>query len=391
MSNSVAFFENGSWYHRTKTLNEDYTVKYGKKGGFQTQEEAEESYDKYEKAFQEQINGKTIKLDDNITLKNYLIYWFENIFVSRIENTTKMISNYTIYKVIIPNLDEDIKLKLITADYINSILKKILANTSTATTKKAREIFSISLKDAYSNKLINYYPMDEVDKFRVKKKPIVILNKKELKQLLAYTSKENWYLEILLGVFCGLRRGEIEGLKFADFDIEEKTITISRQLATDYIFDDYKEHRGFKIMEYNLIERDPKTINSFRKLRVPDIVIEQVLNRKQLIEYYKCRYKDFEDNDYISCQQNGKPHGTSSFNGYLTKVCRKIGLPHITAHGLRHMYATILIENGVELTKISALLGHDSIHTTFEYYCDVMEENKNINAFINNAFVPNEV
>ena len=55
------------------------------------------------------------------------------------------------------------------------------------------------------------------------------------------------------------------------------------------------------------------------------------------------------------------------------------------------MYATILIENGVELTKISALLGHDSIHTTFEYYCDVMEENKNINAFINNAFVPNEV
>ena len=391
MSNSVAFFENGSWYHRTKTLNEDYTVKYGKKGGFQTQEEAEESYDKYEKAFQEQINGKTIKLDDNITFKNYLIYWFENIFVSRIENTTKMISNYTIYKVIIPNLDEDIKLKLITAEYINSILKKILANTSTATTKKAREIFSISLKDAYSNKLINYYPMDEVDKFRVKKKPIVILNKKELKQLLAYTSKENWYLEILLGVFCGLRRGEIEGLKFADFDIEEKTVTISRQLATDYIFDDYKEHRGFKIMEYNLIERDPKTINSFRKLRVPDIVIEQVLNRKQLIEYYKCRYNDFEDNDYISCQQNGKPHGTSSFNGYLTKVCKKIGLPHITAHGLRHMYATILIENGVELTKISALLGHDSIHTTFEYYCDVMEENKNINAFINNAFVPNEV
>ena len=127
MSNSVAFFENGSWYHRTKTLNEDYTVKYGKKGGFQTQEEAEESYDKYEKAFQEQINGKTIKLDDNITFKNYLIYWFENIFVSRIESTTKMVSSYTIYNVIIPNLDDDIRLKLVTAEYLNKILKK---NTS---------------------------------------------------------------------------------------------------------------------------------------------------------------------------------------------------------------------------------------------------------------------
>lgn len=51
------------------------------------------------------------------------------------------------------------------------------------------------------------------------------------------------------------------------------------------------------------------------------------------------------------------------------------------------MYATILIEQGVPLVKISGLLGHDSIHTTFEYYCDIMEEDKNINAFMNNTFV----
>lgn len=51
------------------------------------------------------------------------------------------------------------------------------------------------------------------------------------------------------------------------------------------------------------------------------------------------------------------------------------------------MYATILIEMGVPLIKISALLGHSSVHTTFEYYCDVMDENENILAFMNNAFV----
>lgn len=47
----VAFFERKSWYHRTKTLREDGTVKYGKIGGFATQEEAEESYWKYEEEF----------------------------------------------------------------------------------------------------------------------------------------------------------------------------------------------------------------------------------------------------------------------------------------------------------------------------------------------------
>ena len=54
------------------------------------------------------------------------------------------------------------------------------------------------------------------------------------------------------------------------------------------------------------------------------------------------------------------------------------------------MYATILIEMNVPLVKISALLGHSSVHTTFEYYCAVMDENENILAFMNNAFVPVE-
>ncbi|MCD7737106.1 MAG: tyrosine-type recombinase/integrase [Lachnospiraceae bacterium] len=54
---------------------------------------------------------------------------------------------------------------------------------------------------------------------------------------------------------------------------------------------------------------------------------------------------------------------------------------------MRHMYATILTEQGVPLVKVSALLGHSSIHTTFEYYCEVMDENERIINFMNDSFV----
>lgn len=387
MKNNIAFFENGSWYHRTKTLNNDYTVKYGKKGGFKTKEEAEESFQKYDNEFKSKILGNTNDLNNQISFKEYLIYWYENIFIERIENTTQMISAYILYNIIIPNIDKDIQLRFVTKDYLSSLFDKILGIYSEQTARKTQEIINIAFKDALFEKRINYNPMSEITFIKRTKNKIIILSKNEIKKFLSYVCNDNWYLEILLALFCGLRKGEIEGLKFSDFNIKEKTVEISRQVVANYSLENGMEVKGFKIKEYSIKEGDPKTINSFRKLRVPDIIIEQLNSRKKLMDYYKQRYKIFEDNDYISCQKNGKPHSLSAFNNYLNRICKKNGLPKITVHGLRHMYATILIENDVELVTISALLGHNSVNTTFEYYCDVMEEDGNINSYLNTAFV----
>ena len=386
MKNNIAFFENGSWYHRTKILNNDYTVKYGKKGGFKTKEEAVESFQKYDNEFKSKILGNTNDLNNQISFKEYLIYWYENIFIERIENTTQMISAYILYNIIIPNIDKDIQLRFVTKDYLSNLFDKILGIYSEQTARKTQEIINIAFKDALFEKRINYNPMSEITFIKRTKNKIIILSKNEIKKFLSYVCNDNWYLEILLALFCGLRKGEIEGLKFSDFNIKEKTVEISRQVVANYSLENGMEVKGFKIKEYSIKEGDPKTINSFRKLRVPDIIIEQLNSRKKLMDYYKQRYKIFEDNDYISCQKNGKPHSLSAFNNYLNRICKKNGLPKITVHGLRHMYATILIENDVELVTISALLGHNSVNTTFEYYCDVMEEDDNINSYLNTAF-----
>ena len=68
-------------------------------------------------------------------------------------------------------------------------------------------------------------------------------------------------------------------------------------------------------------------------------------------------------------------------------MCNRNDLPHITVHSLRHMFATILLERGVSIAKISGMLGHSSVHTTFEFYLEIMEEDQKMMDFMNREFV----
>lgn len=386
---SVAFFENNSWYHRTKILQEDGTVKYSKKGGFDTRIAAETSYNLYEAEFKKAYRTYTMThtINTEIMFTDYLLYWFEEVFSERVETTTRMVMAHVIYEWIIPNIENDIKLRYINVDYLDALLNRV-SKVSASSGNKGRETLSIAMKEAEIAGYIQRNPMPDTKPYEREKTKIIVLTKAKTKILLRAAKDTNWYLEIQLALFCGLRKGEILGLKFSDFNFEKRTVYISRQLVANPII---KRRSGSKIDEYSLIERDPKTPNSFRTLRVPDVVMQEVIKRQQQNARDKEKLgDDYVDNDYVSCQPNGKPRGLSSMNGALTKICSRNSLPHITVHGLRHMYATILIEMNVPLVKISALLGHESIHTTFEYYCEVMDENQKILAFMNNAFVPFE-
>lgn len=381
----VVFFEGSSWYHRTKELMDDMTTKYSKKGGFQTPEEAEKSYREYENRYRDRQREFQVAFLKNtdVMFADYLKYWFEHIYSLRIETTTRMIGSYTLYELLLPNLTNDVKLKYVTVEYLDTLLEGT-AKVCISAGNKGRELLSLAMKDALIDGFIQHNPLPETKPYPTAKPKIRILSKEKIKILLNVASKNPWYLEILLGLFCGLRKGEILGLKFSDFDFEKQTMRISRQLVANP-----KVKGAFEIEEYAVIERDPKTENSFRILRVPKAVmieVERRLRRVELEKEWKGNY--YDDSGYVSCQPDGKPRALSSFNQALTKMCERNGLPAITVHGLRHMFATILIERGVPLVKISGLLGHSSIHTTYEYYCDVMDEKDKIIAFMNDTFVP---
>lgn len=379
-----AFYEAGSWYHRIKVLKEDGTTKYSKKGGFATAEEAEKSYQRYEEEYTRAYRNYHVTASTDFDLRDYLVYWLDEIFSPRVENSTKMLASYVLYELLLPNMSQGIKLRYVNVEYLDALLARA-AKTCESAGNKGRELLILALKDAVVQGYISNNPVPSTKPYKRKKSAITVFNKEEIRIFLEKASENNWYLEILLGLFMGLRKGEISGLKYGDFNLEQSTVSIVRQITSNPIV---PKGQG-KITEYQVIEKPPKTSNSYRTLRVPDSIMDEVIKRKKQNDFRKEQLgKDYIDRDYISCCENGLPHAASSFNTALTKLCSRSGLPHVTVHGLRHMYASILVEQGVPLIKVSALLGHASIHTTFEYYCEVLDENEKIRGFLNTNFVP---
>lgn len=378
----VAFFEYTSWCHRYKVLKENGKVNYLKLKGFKTEEEAVESYYKYKRQFEDAQREFLATVDKDIMFKDYLIYWFENIYSERIVHNTKIVGGYIIYDLIIPNIEYDLKIGMVTTDYLDEIIEKSSKMTDSGG-YSARNMIIMAMKDAVIGGYITYNPSLNTKFYRRPKPKIRVLSEEQIKRLLVEAKKTNWYLEILLGLFVGLRKGEILGLKIEDFNEEIKSVRIERQLVREGEL----EKNSSKVINYRLVERTPKTDNSIRCLKVPDLIFEELEKRRTMINNNKEVYKEnYVDYDYISCQSDGNCHCLGAMNSALTKICNKLSLPHITVHGLRHMCATILLEEGVSLAKISAMLGHTSIHTTFEYYCEVMDEKEKILAFMNNIF-----
>lgn len=379
-----AFFRSGSWYHRVKELNEDFTIKYNKKGGFATPEEAEKSYALMDSNFKERLATLAAVKKKSISLSGYLLYWLNNVASPTIQSSTRMVWEYAINQLILPNI-VPIKVDMVTTEYINMLLEKI-APYSKSAGNKAREVLFLAFKNAVKEGYSGRNPVKDSKAYPRGKPRIFVLNKSDAKKLTSSMYGGSWYLEYMLALFCGLRKGEIYGLKFSDVDFENRTIHVQRQVTAEYIYDGNGNRIGSR-----QVEKPPKTANSDRILRVPEIVLNEINVRKQLIDVNKHKFgEEYSDNDYISCQENGKPSSGSAFNSALTKACKNSGVRVITVHTLRHMFATVLCEQHVSLVKISALLGHSSIHTTFEYYCDVMDEKDAITDFLNEKFVCDE-
>ena len=190
----------------------------------------------------------------------------------------------------------------------------------------------------------------------------------------AFGNPSNLSLAILITLCSGMRIGEICALKYEDIDIERKIISVNRTIERIYVLN------GNKFNAYTkLIISTPKTSSSKREIPI----------MKDIFPLVK-KFSAVARPDYYVCTFSDKPTEPRTFrNQYREFILYKVKLNHcIKFHGLRHTFATTLIENKVDVKTVSTILGHSDISTTMNTYVHPSEDSKRtaINSSLRKAF-----
>lgn len=191
--------------------------------------------------------------------------------------------------------------------------------------------------------------VDEIPKF------LEVISEVDLNEKVAYE----------LALFLGLRRSEIIGLRESDVDIIKGMI--------------YVHNTRHRVDRVN-IEQDTKTVKSTRTLALPDILI---LDIARLMEMH--RQFEYTSTDFLVQNGCGEPLNGQALASRLERLEKRRGLPHVTLHGLRHTYASLLHAQGVDMANISAELGHSNLATTMNIYTHIFKSASNASRGIANT------
>ena len=209
-----------------------------------------------------------------------------------------------------------------------------------------------ALKDAVLAHVIPRNPTEGTTAPKPNYKPKRILNEQELDTFMEFIRQDEiWYEFFYTELMTGLRRGEICGLMWKDFDEKKGTLKVCRTLHS-------KKMGVFAL-------GDTKTSKGTRTIILPPSIVELLRQRKKR-----------------AISQWIFPHPTSpelpanpdSAYHRLKALLKQAGLPDIRFHDLRHTFATHALASGVDAKTLSGILGHTNASFTLDTYTHVTSD-----------------
>lgn len=190
-----------------------------------------------------------------------------------------------------------------------------------------------------------------------------VLDDSQLNRFLeAIQGEPYWHDFFYVEVMTGLRRGEICGIKWSDIDFNEGTLCIKRSVST-------KEGGGVSIGE-------TKTDAGARTIIMPPSVATLLWEKRSdaINEWVFPHYTNPSD-----------PLHPSSAYKKLKTLLKRLELPLLRFHDLRHTFATQATDGGVDPKTLAGILGHTDASFTLDTYTHVTSDmQRGASAIVNN-------
>lgn len=216
------------------------------------------------------------------------------------------------------------------------LLSPLIRDGHTRAAQLLQVLVGAALRDACRQRILCWSPMDCVDRIRHHKTATAWLTADQAARLLDAETDKHYYVAWLLALCCGLRRGELLGLKWADFDFVRGLLHVRRQKVR---------------VAGKIIEGAPKTETSIRDIPLSDDLVSEL--------------RGFSSDGYVlSCSDR-------QLGRHLRLTLSAAGLPDVTLHGLRHTMAATAATEGIPIKVLQGILGHAQYSTTADIYAHV--------------------
>ena len=293
------------------------------------------------------------------TVGQWMDVWYENYAKIKVRPSSHQTYKGYIENHIKPNIG-DIPLEKLTTLDLQRLYKTLLSRgrvdrleskgqprgLSPKTVRNIHQILSSALKLAQEQRLILTNPAEGCALPKTEHREMKTLPMEQLQSFLREAKDSGVFELYYLELATGLRRGELLGLKWEDIDLEHGDLRVRRQIAR---------------INGKVVEAPLKTKNAYRTLPLAEDTIS-ILNEQK---------KKVGSSPWVFPSATGGPISPDSVLHMLHRVLKRAGLPEVRFHDLRHTFATLALQNGVDVKTVSGMLGHFSAGFTLDTYAHV--------------------
>ena len=335
---------------------------------------------KLKQAIQENTEVDTLKAE-KYTVGQWMDVWFENYAKIKVRPSSHQTYRGYIDNHIKPNIGK-IPLGKLTTLELQKLYKKLLSKgrverieakgqskgLSPKTVRNIHQVISSAMDFAKIQKLISVNPTDGCALPKLEHQEMKTIPVEQLASFLREAKDSGVFEMYYIELATGLRRGELLGLKWEDLDLEHGTLRVQRQVSR---------------IDGKVVEAPLKTKNSYRTISLGADAVEILKEQRK-----KCG-----NSPYVFPSPTGGPISPDSVLQMLHRVLKRAGLPKVRFHDLRHTFATVALQNGVDIKTVSGMLGHYSAGFTLDTYAHVTtaaqrEAAKTMSSVLSSAFRP---